>query len=72
MFLTLSETINPTKNGPKIDEIFPKLLVIPINVPAKFGAKSIWLVKKPVYTPLFRLKAAVNRNNASTTEVSNR
>lgn len=41
MNLTLSVTMNPTNNGPKMDVTFDKLLVIPINVPAKFGAKSI-------------------------------
>lgn len=63
--------MKPTNNGPNIDVIFDKLLVIPNSVPAKFGAKSIWLVKKPVKIPLFKLRAAVNKTIAAVDDVSN-
>lgn len=70
MHLTLSVTTNPTNNGPNIDVRFAILLVIPNSVPAKFGAKSKWLVKKPVKTPLFNPRAAVNKTIAPVVDVS--
>jgi len=61
--------MNPTNNGPKMDVMDDKLLVIPNNVPAKFGAKSKWLVKNPVVVPLFTAKAVVNNIIAPVTDV---
>jgi len=72
MYLTLSVTMKPTNNGPNMEVIFAKLLVMPNNVPAKFGARSMWLVKNPVNTPLFKLRAMVNKTNAPVTDVSNK
>lgn len=62
--------MKPTNSGPKIAVSDAMLLVIPSNVPAKLGAKSKWLVKNPVKTPLFKANAAVNKTNASVTDVS--
>lgn len=72
MKLTVSLVIDPTNNGPNSVVIFAKLLVIPINVPAKFGAKSIWLVIKPVMIPLLRLRAIVNKTVAPVADVLNK
>lgn len=70
--LTLSVTMNPTNNGPNIEVTLAKLLVIPINVPAKFGAKSMWLVKNPVKIPLFNPRATVNNIIAPVADASNK
>lgn len=72
MYLTLSVTMNPTNSGPIMDVKFDKLLVIPINVPAKLGANSKWLVIKPVKMPLFKPRATVNKIIAANTDVSNK
>lgn len=39
--LTLSVTMKPTKSGAMMDIILAAQFVIPMRVPAKFGAKSI-------------------------------
>lgn len=70
IYLTLSVTMNPTDTGPRMDVNDAILLVIPNNVPAKFGAKSKWLVMKPEKTPPFKITTADNKIDAAKTDVS--
>lgn len=41
----------PTNMGTKIPPIVAAVFVKAINVPAKFGAMSIWLLKNPQNIP---------------------
>lgn len=62
--------MKPINKGAKMAVKFPKVLEIPISVPAKFGAKSKWFVKKPKNAPLFKPKAVINKNIAPVIVVS--
>lgn len=64
--------MTPTSNGPNMDPILEKVLVIPNNVPAKFGAKSKWFIRKPVKTPLLIPIVTVNKTIAPVIEVLNK
>lgn len=55
--------IAPTKIGTKIPPIVAAVLVRAINVPAKFGAMSMWLDKNPQNIPPMLVIAAKKKNH---------
>lgn len=65
LIITSSVTINCTRRGAIIEQILDTLLVIPINVLAWLGERSMWLIWKPQYVAELAPTAMMSRPNAS-------
>lgn len=66
---TVSVTIQPTHNGPRMEVMLAKEFVMPISVPQKFGERSIWFVRNPVYIPEPRATVTISKNIISLTSL---